>query len=104
MLINESIVFPPGGSKMVPLPFPAGLLYVRFYFCVSRVKRGIVGAARWGIMILISSNQEPSAGLKNSNHARRRAAAPSPHRSRAAAAAGDRNITTYSDCVECGAE
>lgn len=50
MLINESIVFPPGGSKMVPLPFPAGLhLYVLFYFSVSLVKRGIVGALCAGV-------------------------------------------------------
>lgn len=33
MLINESIVFPPGGgSKMVPLPFPLD----SFFMCVSR--------------------------------------------------------------------
>lgn len=73
--------------------------------CVSRLflRQSGRAAALWrgcgarpSIMILISSNQEPSAQLKNSNHA---------HRDRrAAAAAGDRNISTYSDCVECGAE
>lgn len=108
MLINESIVFPPGGSKMVPLPFPASLLlYVRFPLIFTSVGRAAAlwrgCGARPNIMILISSNQEPSAQLKNSNHAqrdRRRHTAPR----RAAAAAGDRNISTYSDCVECGAE
>lgn len=56
MLINESIVFPPGGSKMVPLPFPGlSLCAFRFY-----VDGGIV-AGSGSIMILISSNQEPRA-------------------------------------------
>lgn len=111
MLINESIVFPPGGSKMVPLPFPAA----SFFMCVSRLflRQSGRAAALWrecgarrSIMILISSNQEPSAQLKNSNHAHdgRAATTLPPRRHRAAATAGDRNISTYSDCVECGAE
>lgn len=66
MLINESIVFPPGGSKMVPLPFPPA-----FFMCVSLFFRRAAALcrARRSIMILISSNQEPKARLKNSNHA-----------------------------------
>lgn len=88
MLINESIVFPPGGSKMVPLPFPGLSLCAFPYFYVRR--DGCIVAERRSIMILISSNQEPSGGLRILiMHG---------------AAAGDRNITTYSDCVECGAE
>ena len=77
MLINESIVFPlPAAPRWCRFRFRRA----SFFMCVSRLflRQSGRAAALWrgcgarpSIMILISSNQEPSAQLKNSNHAQR---------------------------------